>query len=1078
MHATRFALRVSVLFLASVFLCALPANAANLDNVADHVLGQSNFTSNMANQGGAVSASGLNLPTDIAIDRRTGRIWVADAINHRVLSYPSAASMANGQAADLVLGQPNFTSATANNGGISASTLNQPIGVALDAAGNVFVADQLNHRVLMYKQPLTTDAIADVVIGQANFTSNASGVTASTLNTPTHIVLDQNGNLFVADFNNNRVLEFAPSFINGMNASLVLGQPDFVSNTANNGGISATSLSNPEFLAIDTSNNLYVADNLNNRVLEYVAPIAFHGAATKVYGQGGLFNTFAAAAGASGLNGPHGLSLDPFNNLYITDSSNNRVVQYSSGSTVAASRVFGQPDFAIVTANTGGVSASSLNNPFACVHDNAGNLLVADFSNNRVLEYDLPITASVPTVTTISPAVMAAGSSAFVLYVTGSRFINTSVIQVNGVARPTTFTGFSTLTAAIPASDVAVVGLAAISVMTPAPGGGVSSLATLSIYARNPNDTIADRVFGQPDFTTGTTNTGGVSAHSMNTPYDLTIDKTGRLWMCDLSNNRVLSWASADAMNDGQDADFVLGQADFVGKSSGTSATTLKSPGGVLVDPAGNVYVADTSNSRVLIYNDPLHTDGVADVVLGQADFVSGMAHKGGAVSASGLFAPYGMAMDASGNLYVVDYNDNRVLRYAPPFVTNMNASQVFGQPDFLSNTANNGGASASSLNGPGYAAVDSTGNLYISDFGNNRVLEYNTPVTTDAVADRVFGQPNFTTITSNTGGVSAQSMATPDGVAIDSADNLYVTDAGNSRILAFNSPLTSNGMANRVFGQGGSFTSNASNNGGRNAGSLNFPVGMAFDAKRNLYVCDVSNNRVLSYDHPLENLPVVSSGVQATPSTVLIGQTVNFTAGGTDPDNDALTYTWNFGDGTTGTGAAISHIYTVAGIITVTVTIDDGVGGTTTSTVMVTVKAPNPLGDVKLSVKLNFAKANADSISASGTLELVAGDLTGKVATVQVADLIETFTVSKTAKNADGSFSLSSKGITARAAKFKLKLGKKTFAASLVSAGLVNMTVVKPVTVPLTVTLDGTVYQTTVTLTYTGTLGKSGKTK
>ena len=436
------------------------------------------------------------------------------------------------------------------------------------------------------------------------------------------------------------------------------------------------------------------------------------------------------------------------------------------------------------------------------------------------------------------------------------------------------------------------------------------------------------------------------------------------------------------------------------------------------------------------------------------------------------------MAMDASGNLYVVDYNDNRVLRYAPPFVTNMNATQVIGQPDFVSNTANNGGASASSFNGPGYAAVDSAGNLYVSDFGNNRVLEYNTPATTDAVADRVFGQPNFTTVTVNTGGISAQSMASPDGVAVDSADNLYVTDRTNCRILVFNSPLTSNGMANRVFGQGGSFTSGVANNGGRSAGSLSGPVGLAFDAKRNLYVCDVNNNRVLSYDHPLENPPVVSSAALATPSTVLIGQTVNFTAGGTDPDNDALTYTWNFGDGTTGTGAAISHVYTVAGIINVTVTIDDGVGGTTTSTLMVTVKAPNPLGDVKLSVKLNFAKAKSDSISASGSVELVAGNLTGKVAVVQVADLIETFTIAKTAKNADGSFSLSSKGIAARAAKFKLTLSKKTFAASLVSAGLVNKTVVTPVTVPLTVTIDGTVYQAMVTLTYTGTLGKSGKTK
>jgi PKD repeat protein len=233
-----------------------------------------------------------------------------------------------------------------------------------------------------------------------------------------------------------------------------------------------------------------------------------------------------------------------------------------------------------------------------------------------------------------------------------------------------------------------------------------------------------------------------------------------------------------------------------------------------------------------------------------------------------------------------------------------------------------------------------------------------------------------------------------------------------------------------------------------------------------------------LSYDHPLETLPVVTSAAQATPSTVLIGQPVNFTVAGADPDNDVLTYTWDFGDGSTGTGATVSHTYQVAGVINVTVTIDDGVGGTVTSSVMVTVKAPNPLGDVKLAVKLNFAKANSDMISTSGTLELLAGDLNGKQATVQIADLIETFKIAKTAKNADGTFSVSSKGTAARAAKFKLKLAKKTFAAALVSAGLVNATGSTPVHVPITITLDGTVYQTTVTSKYTAKKGVSGSAK
>ena len=327
-------------------------------------------------------------------------IAVADAWNGRVVIYN--APFRTNESASVTLDQaypsdpPSLT-----------SQLN-PWGLTKDQDGNLYVVDTSNCRVLQFQPPFTADMSATVVIGATDiteFSCNYWGpATPSTMINPMSATIDGHGNLWVADSANSRVLEFVPPFSNGMSATLAIGQGSTGAAASCDRVSPATpsTLCEPNDVAFDPNGNLWVADRVYSRVLEFVPPFSTGMAASLELGQPAetAFTSFSPNNGgisATSLNFPSALKFDPNGNLWVSDQDNNRVLEFippfSNG--MAAAQVIGQPDFTHNDAsdNEGGghPTASSLSSPVGLEFDSSGSLLVADMGNNRVLIYSPPL---------------------------------------------------------------------------------------------------------------------------------------------------------------------------------------------------------------------------------------------------------------------------------------------------------------------------------------------------------------------------------------------------------------------------------------------------------------------------------------------------------------------------------------------------------------------------------------------------------------------------------------------------------------------------------------------------------------
>ena len=667
------------------------------------------FTSGAQNNGG-VSANSLNFHAGLALDG-SRNLYVADAGNNRVLFYPAGRTTAT-----RVYGQGgSFTSNDANHGGISADSLSNPQNVVVDSIGNLYVADQSNNRVLFYPAGSTT---ATRVYGQnGNFTTNSAnsnGVSATTLAQPYGLALDSGGDLYVTDYLNNRVLFYSAG---STTATQVYGQSgSFSGNTANNGGLNANSLNQPTGVAVDSSGDLYVADIYNNRVLFYPYGSTI---ATQVYGQPGFTTNDANNGGvtAGSLNNPMAVALDLSGDLYVVDRSNNRVLFYPLGST-SATRVYGQAnDFTASSSNNGGITANTLSQPWDVALDSSGNVYVTDYSNNRVLEYgpfgNVNVCPAgqgtpVPCNTTITLSYFHAAATTLGV---------TQVVTQGASGLDFTLAGGGTCTGGLPAESSCTVNVA----FTPLAPGLRMGAVTLYDKTGVPVTTTQLQGIGQSPlaaFSHGAQVPLNTGTYALNYPNGLLTDAAGNLFIADGDNQRVLKIAPNGTIT--------------------IVASGLSLPQGMAEDGAGDLFIA-TNQNQILEIPAGCTTSACQQLL----------------PNPLGLNSELGVAVDGTGNLFVGDFLDGKVAEIP----ANGGPQTIVYNPTGCGN--------AQGCSDPVDITTDFAGNLYIADLGLQKVAEVPVGCTTNSCVKSI-----------GTG------WSQPDDVAVDAAGDVFVADQGLSEIV------------------------------------------------------------------------------------------------------------------------------------------------------------------------------------------------------------------------------------------------------------------------------------------------------
>ncbi len=648
---------------------------------------------------GPAIESRLVHPTGVAVDG-AGNVYIADHSNYRIRKVDSLGVITT----IAGTGERGFSG---DGGPAVEAQLGGPYIVAVDGTGNVYIADHSNYRIRKVDSLGVITTIAGT--GERGFGGDGGPAVEAQLGSPRGVAVDGAGNVYIADYSNYRIRKVDSSGI----ITTIAGTGDF--GFGGDGGPAVEAqLRSPTGVAVDGAGNVYIADTSNPRIRK----VDSSGIITTIAGTGDFgFGGDGGPAVEAQLRSPTGVAVDGAGNVYIADTSNPRIRKVDSSGIITT--IAGTGDFGFGGDGGPAIEAQLGGGPFSVTTDGAGNVYIADQSNHRIRKVD---------------------SSGVITTIAGNGVVGDGGPAVEAQLR-------------------SPYGVAVDSV-------GNVYIADLSNYRIRKVDslgvitTIAGTGAGQRFSGDG----GPATAARLASPYGVAVDGAGNVYIADSNNQRIRKVDSSGIIT--TIAGTGAGQR-FSGDGGPATAARLASPGGVAVDGAGNVYIADSNNQRIR----KVDSSGIITTIAGTG--VQEFGGDGGPAVEAQLRSPRGVAVDGAGNVYIADYSNYRIRKVdSLGIITTIAGTGVRGFG------GDGGPAVEAQLGFPTGVTTDGDGNVYIADGSNYRIRKVDSSgiITTIAgMGVRGFG---------GDGGPAVEAqLGLPIGVALDGDGNLYIADSRNHRI-------------------------------------------------------------------------------------------------------------------------------------------------------------------------------------------------------------------------------------------------------------------------------------------------------